>query len=814
MSNFPPIRPKPATLSNVLPQELLSHDRWLVWKAVPQPNGKPRKTPYYINGRRRAGKLGGPTDLKNLASFGAASAKYLSDPTEWAGIGFALIDGDGVGALDFDGCIHKGAKQAVDPVVENAILQVRQLGVYLEVSPSGNGLRAIGSTHGLKNMMKPYEAYCRDRFVTITGKCLFGAQAWVNIDSVVSSAQSLPQLPPISAGHSLPRRTSKLSAAVSAIYSPLPETPSEIARVKDALSHVSPDLDYNEWRSILCALHSTTWTIAEDLARDWSAGGDAENPTAAKYNSSDFDREWARLKLGGSITIATLIHKAKQNGWQQPPVALPTSNATPSVQQKVKPTKINVASATPPPASGPPQPLVDPHSTGDIRNGQEFACRFKDKLMYIHETKEFFKFEPCGWSVAEPNFPIQKAQEVVHDFRQRIEILKTVRNAIDAKELSKHADWSSKLGNLKSMIELGCSHPSMSVPLTKLDSDPNLFGVANGVLDLTHGVLAQLTPQVLVTKRSGVAFDPSAKAPLFLEFIDRVQPDPDVRRFLRQIAGLFLLGNVLEQRLFFFYGSGANGKSTFIELMQYIMGEYAHSFDINSFLKQALASRGATPELVAFRGMRLSHSSEIPLGAKIDEQRVKLLTGGDTICARDLYEKTINFKPSHSLVMVGNHLPEIRAVSDAMRRRLLLIGFNTQIAEAKRDPQLLKKLKAEGSGVLNWMLEGLKDYLANGLLVPQSVNNASAEFMEAEDLLGQWLGECCNTGAGLSVNRQEAYRSYKWWAEDGGHKPMSQHTLTRRLNERSFDQDDGRRNYQGINLKAQGVGQVSGVGGR
>jgi putative DNA primase/helicase len=805
MSSFPQIQTSPATLSNVLPKELLSLPRWLLWKAFPQSSGKPRKVPFYLSGRPRKGELGGPEDLQNLGSFHAVLDKYLSNSTKWAGLGFALIDGDGIGALDFDGCVKGGAIQADDPIVQNAIEEVRRLGAYLELSPSGNGLRAFGWTEGFENMTSPFEAYERDRYVTVTGKCLSGAQAWVNIDSVVNSVHPPQPPPPVVPNMKLPRQ-SPLSKAIGGIYPPLPETPMEIARIQDALSHISPYLGYEDWRDILCALHSTTWKVAEDIARVWSAGGNAQNPTCTWYNKEGFDDAWAKLKSDGGIGIGTLLHVAKQNGWKPPTLTLVSSNTSPPMQQTSTATHNAGASATSPPASGPPLSIVDPDSTGDIRNGQEFAALFNGKMLYIHEIRTLLEFGPNGWAKALPGRPSQAADEVVHDFQRRARLLAAAGHSDESSALMKHAKWSSMGSRLEQMVKKGCSHPSMYVPISELDKDPTLLGVGNGVVNLKTGLLEKVCPSILVTKRAGVDFDPNATAPEFQKFLAQVQPDPAVRHFLKQVAGLFLLGHVLEQRLFFFYGSGANGKSTFIELMNYVMGEYAHSFDINSLLKQSHASSGPTPELVAFRGMRLSHTSEIPLGAKIDEQRVKLLTGGDTICARGLYVDTINFKPSHSLVMVGNHLPEIRDVSDAMRRRLLLIGFNARISSSQQNPHLLTDLKAEGSGVLNWMLDGLKDYLVNDLMVPQSVSDASTEFMEAEDLLGQWLAECCNTGFGLSASRQTVYRSYDVWAEAGGHKKMSQHTLTRRLNERSINQDDGRRNYQGINLKSQDGG--------
>ncbi|MCA3692612.1 phage/plasmid primase, P4 family [Aquidulcibacter sp.] len=742
-------------------------------------------------------------DLKNLASFNVALAAYLSNPAKWAGLGFALIDGDGVGALDFDGCVNAGSIQPMDPVVQNAILQVQQLGVYLEVSPSGNGLRALGSTLGFKNMMTPFEAYCRDRFVTITGDCLSGAQAWVNLDPVVNSAHPPPPPPPVMPNLKTPQRN-KLLAAIAVTYPPPAQTPAQIQQVQSALKHLNPDVTYPEWRKVICALHSTSWTIAEDLARDWSAGGDAQSPTCNRYDQTTFDREWSRLKPNGFITIATLFHKASQNGWKPPTLTLVSSNTLPTAQQNVKSTNSNLASATSPPPSKSSLTLVDPDSTGDIRNGQEFANLFKDKLIHAHETNETFSFEPWGWTAAGPSAVSQAAQAVVRAFRSRAAKLAAAGKSDEAKALTQHAIKSSMGCRLREMVNLGWTHPSMSVPFTALDKEPHLLGVQNGVVNLQTGNLEKVTPSVLVTKRAGVPFDPNAVAPEFLKFLATVQPDPDVRRFLQQVAGLFLWGDVIQHHLYFFYGAGANGKSTYIELIQYVMGEYAHNFDVNSLLKQTHNSRGATPELAKFRGVRLAHTSEIPIDARIDEERVKNLTGGNTICARDLYEKPINFQPSHSLVMVGNHLPEIRDVSAGMRRRFMLIGFNAQIPLAKQNPHLLKTLIAEGSGVLNWMIDGLHDYNANGLKVPQVVRDASKEFMEAEDLLGQWLGECCNTGAGLFANKKAVYGSYRAWADSEGHFPMSSTKLTRQLAQKSIKVAGDKRNYLGINLKSQG----------
>ena len=255
------------------------------------------------------------------------------------------------------------------------------------------------------------------------------------------------------------------------------------------------------------------------------------------------------------------------------------------------------------------------------------------------------------------------------------------------------------------MIEMAKSEPGMTVRLSDFDDDPMLLGVANGVLDLRTGKLLPMSPDVLVSKRCNVAYDPAATCPRFVQFLKEVQPEKEMADFLLRLMGYCLTGDVSKQVFGFFYGHGANGKSVFIELMAWLLGDYARKIATDMLMHHQRNPQGPSPDIVSLKGLRLAFANETEEGRRLAEARVKDLTGGDTLTGRVPYGKAdIAFRPTHKLFVVGNHKPEITDTSLGMWRRVRLIPFDQTIAEAKRDPKLLETLKGEGAGILNVLL--------------------------------------------------------------------------------------------------------------
>ena len=215
--------------------------------------------------------------------------------------------------------------------------------------------------------------------------------------------------------------------------------------------------------------------------------------------------------------------------------------------------------------------------------------------------------------------------------------------------------------------------------------------------------------------------------------------------------------------------------------------------------------QGPSPDIVSLKGRRLVYCNEVEEGRHLAEARVKELTGGDTLSGRVPYAREdVTFQPTHKLVMVGNHQPEIHDMSHGMWRRMLLINFDQTIPDSKRDPALLEKLKREGSGILNWMLDGFHDYQKNGLKIPQAISAATDAYKNEQDLIGEWIHDHCKIVTASRTLKTDCYRAYQVWTKRNGQYPLAQRRFTTRLVDKGYKLDGGRRNIMGLELNNEG----------
>jgi putative DNA primase/helicase len=634
-------------------------------------------------------------------------------------------------------------------------------GTELLADPARNGdissvLRPVGTTNRKPQYDSP--------IVMASNSCLpldFGV-----FESALTRASATGG---VYAGRAPKTTISRVPLAIAPNAPPI-EAQGEVDRVVDALGHIDPDCDDPVWFQMLAAVHWTGWLCAETVARNWSAGGDPANPTASKYDPMVFDTTWSSLQADGGVTLGTLFHIAQVNGYRLSPSVI-----------------------------GPFDLSQGDH---DVLRGQKFAQLYRDRFIRIYETGDVLEFSATsGWNICQPTRELILAQEALEAIKADARAAFSLGDPKEGARLLKVATEGSTLARMKAMAELGFAQSEMSASIAEFNVDPHLVGVGNGVLDLGRQTLLAPDPSLLISKRLAVHFDATAAYPIFQQFLDTVQPDKDVQRLLQQLAGLFLFGKPEIQKLIFLYGAGANGKSTFIELMKWLLGDYAHKVSTDLIMEGLRAGTGATPELAVLKGMRLVYCNELPENGKMNSALVKDLTGGDTIQARPLYGKPFNFQPQFNFVMVGNHKPEIRDMSDGMWRRMLLIPFTHVVPEAQRDPNLAAKLQKEGTGVLNWALEGLKDYRLNGLLIPQSISDAVLDYKTAEDIIGDWFSQHMINAYGNTIEKGKVYTSYYNYCTDTGHHPVSQAKFTKRLAERNIELDLGRRHYKDIDFQ-------------
>lgn len=387
---------------------------------------------------------------------------------------------------------------------------------------------------------------------------------------------------------------------------------------------------------------------------------------------------------------------------------------------------------------------------------------------------------------------------------------RTVRAAAAGdKEGISFAIRSESARGIAATLELARTEPGVAIEPAVLDRDPWILNTLSGTVDLRSGELRPHRREDMLTKIAPVDFDPTATAPAWDSFLDRVLPDADVRAFVQRFLGYALTGDVSEQVLAFGYGLGQNGKSTLLTTIQNILGDYA----VQAPSDLLLASHGQRhpTELTTLHGRRLAVYIEAGEGRALAETLVKSLTGADMISARRMREDFWTFLPTHKIILAANHKPAVRGTDLAIWRRILLVPFNVVIPEAERDRKLPEKLIAESPGILRWLVAGCLDWQRNGLNPPAAVKSATEKYRQDQDVIGGFLEDRCTIKpelkAHLFVPKGELHKAYLDWArEQGDSDPLLMRAFGEKMRERGFEEDrhgDARtRIWRGIGLLA------------
>src|SRR5262249_34666209 len=282
------------------------------------------------------------------------------------------------------------------------------------------------------------------------------------------------------------------------------------------------------------------------------------------------------------------------------------------------------------------------------------------------------------------------------------------------------------------------------------------------------GAVLPHDPAKYMTKITAVP--PGGECPLWHKFLNEItEGDWELKAFLQRLAGYALTGSVREHALFFFYGTGGNGKSVFLNTLTAILADYAAVAPMETFIVTQ-GERHPT-DLAGFRGARLVTSQETDHGRQWAEAKIKNLTGGDPISARFMRQDFFKYMPAFKLVIAGNHKPALGSVDAAIRRRLHLIPFTVTIRNPDKD--LAEKLREEAAGILKWMIDGCLAWQSEGLNPPAIVREATEAYLGEEDTFAQWVEECCLTGNGCWGPGDDLWQSWTKWTTANGERPGS-----------------------------------------
>lgn len=288
------------------------------------------------------------------------------------------------------------------------------------------------------------------------------------------------------------------------------------------------------------------------------------------------------------------------------------------------------------------------------------------------------------------------------------------------------------------------------------DADPYLLNTQSGVVDLRTLELEAHDPGQHHTRITNGAYDPDVDQSLWLTFLNQVQPDEEMRKYLQKLAGLSLLGKVELHIMPILIGTGGNGKGTFVESLANALGDYAMTVPSSLFMTVKDNAEAASPAVAALRGKRLAIGSETEERQRLAGALVKQLTGGDTITARQLYKEPIEFQPSHTFMMVTNHLPLVRGDDEAIWQRLAVVPFDIKMRGTKNDDvHLLDKLRLQADAIVTWAVQGYALYREEGLKPPKRMLDATTEYRSESDPLSRFIEECLEFGSNHSVSRRE-----------------------------------------------------------
>jgi putative DNA primase/helicase len=452
--------------------------------------------------------------------------------------------------------------------------------------------------------------------------------------------------------------------------------------------------------------------------------------------------------------------------------------------------------------NGTAPPKLDPtFICTDTGNSRRFAAKFKGRIIHSRAVGGYAVWDGRRFVRDEKREVVEMAKSLSQDLMHEASKALKAGNTEGAKALSKWAITSCSAPRINATLDLARSEPGIAVHPETLDSHEYFLNVENGTLDLQTMNLLVHDPRHQLTKLAPVVYDAEAAAPTWDAFLQRVLPSEPLRKFVQKLTGLWLSSSQAEQILPLLFGRGANGKSTFVNVLLDLWGDYGQQAAPDLLL----AKKNAHPtELAELKGRRFVPSVEVDDGRRLAEALIKQLTGGEKIRARYMRQDFFEFWPEHHVVLVTNHKPLVKGTDHATWRRLKLVPFTVTIPKKEQDPDLPEKLKDERSGILNWALKGYRLWREEGLDEPEEVSKATCAYREEQDVLGAFISECCIVDEKAAVKFKTLYGAYDVWCSESGEQALKKRSFGTHLDERGYESFNGTGNVamrRGIGLR-------------
>ncbi|MCQ2173295.1 MAG: phage/plasmid primase, P4 family [Bacteroidales bacterium] len=760
----------------LIPDELKALPRWVCWRAVPKEtkDGLTKISKEPVN--PRTGGMARSNDPSTWTDFDTA----VSASVDYAGIGFMFHDSGYIG-IDIDdrpselSDYRSGKTDNLFGEMNNALC------TYMEYSQSGNGVHLIGRgtlpDKDFKNSDMGVEMYTGARFFVMTGNV---CSEFVDIADITESVRPFYERyrTKNKQQNSQPQEQLPLGSCSMSAQAVLDRIQNSRQSQKFSALYAGDTSEYqsrSEADMALCNILAF-WCQGDMQLMD------------EMFRSSGLMRDkWDRKQSGttyGAITLQkaveglTTVYTGHDDSEYSVVIKKTMQNVAPRVQGKM-------------------------YSFDDTGNANRLFDAFGDMLRFCYNDKKWLYYHEGKWYTDNIGYVRQLADSATLMQEQERVLYAQDENILKA--FDRHLKKSRSFAGKTAMIR-EAEHYAPILP-QNLDRNKSVIGVKNGIVDLKTGELLPHDREAYLTKQCPIVYDPDAPTPkLWLQFLNDIfGGDPYMLEYIQKCVGYSLSGSTSEQCAFFLFGTGRNGKSTFLEIVRGILGDYATNIQPQTIMVNPKSGNAPSSDIARLKGARLVTSVEPNEGMRLDEGLLKQLTGDDVVTARKMFAEEFEFKPEFKLWMATNHKPLIRGTDTGIWRRIHLIPFEVQIPSDKVDKKLKYKLAKEADSILKWAVQGCLKWQNDGLRMPQKVLNAVREYQHEMDVVSAFLDACCVTGEG-ETKASKLYAVYASWADENNEYKMSSTKFGTELMRKDFIGRkigrDGCRYYTGVALGA------------
>ena len=759
---------------SAIPQELKGYKNWVCWQAYPDPKSHSGISKKPIN--PRTGGFAMPNNSDTWSDFETA----VRQSGKYSGIGFMFSNSPffGVDLDDMPNDIQDYQNGGTDNIISEF---VNTLQSYTEFSQSKTGVHIIckgtlpEGRRKAKNDSGGFEMYENGRFFVVTGNYC-SEYGYIN-----DCTESVKPLHSKYLGKTAePKPNKNITVNLNSV--------DDIVRAaciakNGSLFKALYSGDFSAYSS-----QSEADMAFCNMLAFW-CGCDAEKMDAIFRQSGLMRDKWDRKQSGttyGVITLQKAISGCSQtyNPKKQNDYSISIGNG--KVIQTVDEEKMRA------------------YTFDDMGNAERFVDLFGENVRYCYTEKKWYFYNSMRWSVDNLGVILRMADKCVEAMKAEAKLYLQADEESGgdmAKALEKHMKSSRSNKSKKAMLN-EIEHHLPILPI-QMDRYKMALNTPSGIINLKNGDVKAHNPEYYFTKITSVDCADAADCPRWLAFLDDIfAGDKDLIRYIQKAVGYSLTGSTAEQCAFFLYGTGRNGKSTFIDVIRDVFGDYAANIQPETIMVKSSQSNAINSDIARLKGARLVTSVEPNEGVRLNEGLLKQLTGDDTVTARKLYSEEFEFKPEFKLWMATNHKPIIRGTDTGIWRRIHMIPFNVQIPEDKVDKNLTHKLKAEMTAIFKWCIDGCLMWQREGLQMPAAVLKSVREYRREMDVISAFIEDKCTLEG--TVQASMLYAAYASWADSNNEYCMSNTKFSTELAKR-FEKIKGR-NYNyftGISIRSE-----------